>query len=78
VWVFRDVSRRIFLGQLASHEVTFWQSRAIGNACVIARMLTRAVHHAGWINVKMQAAPVHDTAAAPPSMQRASASSSLR
>jgi hypothetical protein len=37
VWVFRDVSRRIFLGQLASHEVTFWQSRTIGNACVIAQ-----------------------------------------
>jgi hypothetical protein len=41
--VYHDVARRIFLRQLGSHEVTYWQSSAIGDAYVIARMLTRAV-----------------------------------
>ncbi len=41
--VFHDVARRIFLRQLGNHEVTFWQSSAIGDAYVTARMLTRAV-----------------------------------
>jgi hypothetical protein len=41
--VFHDVARRIFLRQLGNQEVTFWQSSAIGDAYVIARMLTRAV-----------------------------------
>jgi hypothetical protein len=42
--VFHDVARRIFLRQLGKHEVTFWQSSAIGDAYVTARMLTRAAH----------------------------------
>jgi hypothetical protein len=41
--VFHDVARRIFLRQLGNHEVIFWQSSAIGDAYVTARMLTRAV-----------------------------------
>jgi hypothetical protein len=41
--VFHDVARRIFLRQLGNHESTFWQSSAIGDAYVTARMLTRAV-----------------------------------
>jgi hypothetical protein len=42
--VFHDVARRIFLRQLGNHDVTSWQSSAIGTAYVAARMLTRAVH----------------------------------
>src|SRR5262249_3666538 len=38
-----DGARRVFLAQLGNHEVTFWQSSAIGDAYVTARMLTRAV-----------------------------------
>ena len=41
--VYHDVARRIFLRRLGDHEVTYWQSSAIGDAYVIARMLTRAV-----------------------------------
>ncbi len=41
--VYHDVARRIFLRQLGNHEVTFWQSSAIWDAYVTARMLTRAV-----------------------------------
>jgi hypothetical protein len=41
--VYHDVARRIFLRQLGNHEVTFWQSSAIGDAYVTARLLTRAV-----------------------------------
>jgi hypothetical protein len=41
--VYHDVARRISLRQLGNHEVTFWQSSAIGDAYIIARMLTRAV-----------------------------------
>lgn len=41
--VYHNVARRIFLRQLGNHEVTFWQSSAIGDAYVIARMLTKAV-----------------------------------
>jgi hypothetical protein len=41
--VFHDVARRIFLRQLGNHEVTYWQSSAIGDAYVTARLLTRAV-----------------------------------
>jgi hypothetical protein len=44
--VFHDVCRGIFLRQLGKHEVTYWQSSAIGDAYVIARMLTRAVQEA--------------------------------
>lgn len=41
--VYHDVARRIFLRQLGNHEVTFWQSSTIGDAYVVARMLTQAV-----------------------------------
>lgn len=41
--VFHNVARRIFLRQLGNHEVAFWQSSAIGDAYVTARLLTRAV-----------------------------------
>jgi hypothetical protein len=41
--VYHNVARRIFLRQLGNQEVTFWQSSAIGDAYVIARLLTRAV-----------------------------------
>lgn len=41
--VFHDVAHRIFLRQVGNHDVTFWQSSAIGDAYVTARMLTRAV-----------------------------------
>jgi hypothetical protein len=41
--VFYDVARRIFLRQLGNQNVTFWQTSAIGDAYVTARMLTRAV-----------------------------------
>jgi hypothetical protein len=44
--VYHDVARHIFLRQLGNHEVTFWQSSAIGDAYVTARMLTRAVQEA--------------------------------
>jgi hypothetical protein len=44
--VYVDVSHRIFLRQLGNHDVTFWQSSAIGDAYVIARLLTRAVQEA--------------------------------
>lgn len=48
--VFDDVARRIFLRQLGNHEITFWQSSAIGDAYIIARMLTGAVQEVemGW------------------------------
>jgi len=38
-----ELDERIFIRQLGNHEVTFWQSSAIGDAYVTARMLTRAV-----------------------------------
>jgi hypothetical protein len=41
--VFHDLARRIFLRQIGNHETTFWQSSAIGDAYVVARMLTGAV-----------------------------------
>lgn len=41
--VYHDVAQGIFLHQLGNHEVTNWQASAIGDAYVIARMLTRAV-----------------------------------
>jgi hypothetical protein len=48
--IFHDIGRRIFLRQIGHHDVTFWQSSAIGDAYVIARLLTRAVHdvEVGW------------------------------
>jgi hypothetical protein len=48
--VFHNVARRIFLRQLGNQEITFWQSSAIGDAYIIARMLTRAVQEVelGW------------------------------
>lgn len=49
--VFRDVARRIFLRQLGNnHVISFWQSSAIGDSYIIARMLTRAVQEIenGW------------------------------
>jgi hypothetical protein len=48
--VFHDVARRIYLRQLGNHDVSFWQSSAIGDAYVVARMLTRSVHgeETGW------------------------------
>ena len=47
---FHDVARRIFLRQLGNHEVLFWQASAIGDAYVVARMLTRSVQETerGW------------------------------
>jgi hypothetical protein len=47
---FHDVARRIFLRQLGNHDVSFWQASAIGDAYVVARMLTRSVQEAelGW------------------------------
>jgi hypothetical protein len=41
--VYHNVDQGIFLHQLGNHEVTNWQASAIGDAYVIARMLTRAV-----------------------------------
>jgi hypothetical protein len=41
--VYHNVAQGIFLHQLGNHEVTNWQASAIGDAYVIARMLTRAV-----------------------------------
>lgn len=48
--VFGDVARRIFLRQLGNHEITFWQTSAIADSRLIARMLTRAVRASepGW------------------------------
>lgn len=47
---FHDTARRIFLRQLGSHDVSFWQASAIGDAYVVARMLTRSVQETepGW------------------------------
>jgi hypothetical protein len=47
---FHDVARRIFLRLLGNHEVSFWQASAIGDAYVVARMLTRSVQETelGW------------------------------
>ncbi len=47
--VFHDLGRRIFLRQIGNHDVTFWQSSTIGDAYVIARMLTRAVQEEGEV-----------------------------
>jgi hypothetical protein len=41
--VYHNVAQGIFLHRLGNHEVTNWQASAIGDAYVIARMLTRAV-----------------------------------
>jgi hypothetical protein len=47
---FHNVARRIFLRELGNQEIQFWQSSAIGDAYVIARMLTSAVQkdEIGW------------------------------
>lgn len=45
--VYHDVARRIFLRQLGNQEATFWQSSAIGDAYITARILTRAVQETG-------------------------------
>jgi hypothetical protein len=42
--VYDEVANRIFLRQIGNQAVTSWQSSAIGDAYVIARMLTRAIH----------------------------------
>jgi hypothetical protein len=41
--VFQDIDQRISLRQIGHHDVTIWQSTAIGDAYVIERLLTRAV-----------------------------------
>ena len=41
--IYCDVARGIFLRQIGNHEVTFWQSSAIGDAYAIARMLMQSV-----------------------------------
>ena len=41
--IYHDVARAIFLRQIGDHQHTFWQSSAIGDAYIIARMLTEAV-----------------------------------
>ena len=41
--VFDDLGRRIFLRLIGRHDVTFWQSSAIGDAYIIARMLAKSV-----------------------------------
>jgi hypothetical protein len=41
--IFHDVARQIFLRRIGHHDVTFWQTSAIGDAYVVARMLTSAV-----------------------------------
>jgi hypothetical protein len=41
--VYHDIARRIFLRQIGNHAETFWQSSAIGDAYITARMPTRAV-----------------------------------
>ena len=48
--IYSNVARRIFLRQLGNHEMTFWQSSAIGDAYLISRILTHAVQQveAGW------------------------------
>jgi hypothetical protein len=48
--IFHDVARRIFLRKIGNHEVAFWQTSAIGDAYVVARMLTAAVQakELGW------------------------------
>src|SRR5581483_6923007 len=48
--VYHEVARRIFLGQIGNHVETSWQSTAIGDAYIIARMLTREVKEGelGW------------------------------
>ncbi len=48
--VFFDVARRIFLRQIGDHDSTSWQSGAIGDAYIVARILTRAVQQQelGW------------------------------
>ena len=48
--VYDEVANRIFLRQIGNQAVTSWQSSAIGDAYVIARMLTRAIQETerGW------------------------------
>lgn len=41
--VFFDVARLVFLRKLGNQKVTSWQATLIGDAYIIARMLTRAV-----------------------------------
>ena len=41
--VFHDVARRIFLRRVGNHETTCWQSSAIGDAYIVARILISAV-----------------------------------
>jgi|SRR5580704_16159773 hypothetical protein len=45
--VYFDVARRIFLRQIGNQKITYWQSSAIGDAYVIARMLCRVLQDAG-------------------------------
>jgi hypothetical protein len=47
--VFHDLGRRIFLRQIGHHDATSWQSSAIGDAYIVARMLTRAVQEEGEV-----------------------------
>lgn len=48
--VFFEVAHRIFMRRLGDQGSTSWQSGAIGDAYVVARMLTRAVQRSepGW------------------------------
>lgn len=41
--VFFDVARLVFLRKLGNQKVTSWQATLIGDAYIVARMLTRAV-----------------------------------
>ncbi len=49
--IFYDVARRIFLRQLGNQEIDCWQASAIGDAYLIARMLTHAIRdeEPNWI-----------------------------
>jgi hypothetical protein len=48
--IFNDVARAIFLRRIGEHDVTFWQTSAIGDAYIVARLLTRSVqeNEPGW------------------------------
>lgn len=45
--LYGEVADRIFLRPLGNQEVVTWQSSCIGDAYVIARLLTRSAQHAG-------------------------------
>jgi hypothetical protein len=41
--VFFDLAHLIFRREIGNQEITFWQASAVGDACLLGRMITRSV-----------------------------------